>query len=87
MWRRWHGFTCRQIKIDAAKRDDPGADGRRQIARGAASSIALRRIARASSSMERPCLAARIRKRSLMSSSRLRIVMLAILPSEALQPE
>ena len=37
-----------------------------------------RRISRASSSIDRPCSAARMRRRRLRSSSRLRIVMLAI---------
>ena len=44
----------------------------------AASVSAARKIARASSSIERPCSAAWTRRRCFMSSSRLRIVMLAM---------
>jgi hypothetical protein len=45
---------------------------------GGAALTTCRRISRASSSIERPCSAARTRRRRLRSSSRLRIVMLAI---------
>lgn len=42
------------------------------------SATAWRRISRASSSIDRPCSAARTRNRRFTSSSRLRIVMLAV---------
>lgn len=49
-----------------------------RLRRGSRSATARRRMSRTSSSIECPCLAARLRKRRLRSISRLRIVMLAM---------
>ena len=74
-----HWLARRYVQFHTTQGRESSAYGACQIGGGAGSVSAARKIARASSSIEWPCSAAWMHRRCFMSSSRLRIVMLAML--------
>ena len=74
-------FAITWFEQNGLKAGDYGTANNIATARGISVESADRRMSRASSSIDRPCIAARRRRRFLIASSMFRIVMTAILAS------